>query len=482
MKYNNIKVALLLATVLFALSSCTKWLEVQPEDKLTEVQLFTSEAGVRSALNGQYIEWAESPLYGNQLTMGTMEVLAQRYNIGTQHNRRQWFSYNYADVGVASTIESIWNSAYVSIVNINAFVAGLDKYKGNLAGKTDSLFRGEAIAMRAMMHFDVLRMFGPMYSTADSVLPSIPYYTKASTTINPLLNANVVMDSILADVKSSLGYLSNDPVRANGPMRIAVGDGNDFWRNRHQRLNYFAVKALEARIQLYRGNKPAALEAANAVIDQIGGYFPWVTSAAVLSNKDNPNRVFSNELLFGLFSIRMYETYRSIFAPEIADAQILAPNDTRLKNTFEANENDYRYNPSWVLPNVGSKSYKTFFKFADVVRTDSSFRYLIPLIRKSEMYYIAAECSTDPVKQLEYINTVRFNRGLTALPATANVTTELEKEYGKEFYGEGQMWFYYKRKNFTRILNGTTTTTTSYVNLSKLQYVFPLPLDETRFR
>jgi len=473
---------LLIPALLVMLTGCKKWLDVKPNDRFTELQAFENETGVQTVLNGIYLNLATRNLYGDNLTMGTVEILAQRYNIGTQHSKRTTWAYTYTDAAVQTVLDNIWTDAYVNIVNINVFLENLNKYNGNWPSRSDSIFRGEAHALRAMMHFDLLRLWGPMYNTADSVATSIPYYTKATKDIMELLPANEVMNMVGADLDSAISYLQGDPVRVSGANKATLGDGLDFYRNRHQRMNYFAANALKARYLLYRNNKADAYEVAKQTITDVNKFFAWVVPSSVLSNNDNPDRTFSTELLFGLYSPTMYNAYRALFVPTLSDGTILAPSDTRLKAVYETNENDYRFNPSWQLSNVSSKTYKTFYKYADVVDSKKEFRFLVPMFRKSELYYIAAECATDTDEKLSYLNTVRYNRGLTDLVSTANITTELAKEYAKEFYGEGQLWYYYKRTNTTRILNATTTTSTSYVTVNANHYVFPLPLSETSFR
>lgn len=150
---------------------------------------------------------------------------------------------------------------------------------------------------------------------------------------------------------------------------------------------------------------------------------------------------------------------------------VLAPLPGRLEATYEKNENDYRY------PNVflvgGAKTYRTFYKYADVSAPTTPWRFLQPLIRKTELYYIIAETDADQGKALGLLNTVRFNRGLTPLAAGTAVLPEITKEYQKEFWGEGQLYFYFKRQNTATIPNGNTTGTITAV------YTMTLPLSET---
>ncbi|MGY0035188.1 hypothetical protein [Pedobacter sp. NJ-S-72] len=57
------------------------------------------------------------------------------------------------------------------------------------------------------------------------------------------------------------------------------------------------------------------------------------------------------------------------------------------------------------------------------------------------MFYIASECTPDPVQALTYLNKARNNRGLLDLTDAATLSEELKKEYQKEFFGEGQLFF-----------------------------------------
>ena len=280
------------------------------------------------------------------------------------------------------------------------------------------------------------------------------------------------MNNILADLSTAEKLLASDPIISKGVLNTAE---NTWLTNRNYRMNYFALKGLQARAYLYRGDKVSALAAAKIVIDQ-SAKFPWITPANILSEKSNPNRVFSTELLFGSQSLDLYGVNRDYFAPDLVDWKILVPLDARLKTFFESNDNDYRYNPNWILAATG-KSYKTFYKYTDVVDKTKTFRYTVPLIRLSEMYYIAAECEPVVATAFNYINTVRNNRGLVNLATTVNLTTELQKEYQKEFFGEGQLFFYYKRRNVTTIPNAIASTGNVTMNAAK--YVFPLPLSET---
>lgn len=461
-----------LGLLLLSVMSCNKWLDVPPKDKLTEQALYSTPEGIAEALNGIYLDMGKSKLYGANLTCTTLDIFGQYYNIGSLHNLTKYQTYTYNDENVQKKLDLIWTNAYIDVVNVNKFIQNLDTYKGVLDGNSESILRGEAYALRAFLHFDLLRMYGPVYATADSIRTAIPYYKTAGTDISDILPANKVMNMIVGDLKKAEELLVSDPVRTNGVNPpTATGSVNFLTTGRNYRLNYFAVKGLQARVYLYRGDKVSALASAKEVIDN-AAKFPWITSAKILTDKVNPDRVFSTELLFGLLSLDMYDNYRDFFSPDLEAKQILAPSDARLKSTFENNENDYRYNPIWLLTGIGGKAYRTFFKYADISDKSFVYRYTMPLIRLSEMYYIAAESEGN----VAYLNTVRNKRNLTDLPLTAVLATELQKEYQKEFFGEGQLWYFYKRKNLSAIPNPLSPNGTITMNATR--YVFPLPLSE----
>ena len=70
------------------------------------------------------------------------------------------------------------------------------------------------------------------------------------------------------------------------------------------------------------------------------------------------------------------------------------------------------------------------------------------------MYYIAAECAENTSDGIGYLEEVRKHRGLESaalnpLLSATELEEEIQKEYRKEFWGEGQLWFYCKRKFYT---------------------------------
>jgi hypothetical protein len=458
---------LLLAGLFLTAAGCKKYLQVQPTGSYTETQVFASEMAVDQALNGLYIDLADNDLYGAALTQTFIELMAQRYrglsDGVTNYNEYQLYEYN--NVQPRTTFGNIWQNAYRTIMSANLFVEKLDKSVKNhvVTEEHANWMKGEALAIRALLHFDLMRIFGPVYSLgADQ--PAIPYYTLADAKSQPISTSAEVAAKILEDLNAAEKLLANDPLIASGILAQP-----DFYTgHRNQRMNYFAVKGMEARVYLWSGKRTEAHDAAQAALDKGEKWFPWLSYSSIIGTS-TPDRIFSTEVLFALYNRGLYDNYTAFFSPDVLDNRILAPDAANLRNTFENNENDYRYTTTWRQT---IKPYRTFYKYENV-SLSQPWGFLQPMIRKSELYYILAETEADPVKALDYLNTVRNKRGLSNLAVNVNLPAELLKEYRKEFYGEGQLFFYYKRTNTPSIPDAMSTGVKTPV------YVVPLPLSET---
>ena len=105
------------------------------------------------------------------------------------------------------------------------------------------------------------------------------------------------------------------------------------------------------------------------------------------------------------------------------------------------------------------------------------------MVRLSEMYYIAAESEPELADKYEWLNQIRERRGLEALPVTSedDFMSNLRMEYLREFWGEGQIFFMYKRLN-QNIMNTENGQNTSSYGASDASYVLPMPEGEIENR
>ena len=178
MKKITYKIAGCLTGVLFLLAGCNSWLDVKPEDRMTDKELFSTVQGFRTALNGIYVELNDRALYGANMIATVVEVLAQRYDFsGTTTEVSKMGNYQYDTDYSKARFAEIWEKAYAIIANCNKLLYYAEEQKEVLTGTNRELIMGETYALRAFLHFDLLRLFGPVYSV-NKTGEAIPYNTR----------------------------------------------------------------------------------------------------------------------------------------------------------------------------------------------------------------------------------------------------------------------------------------------------------------
>ena len=468
------------AMSLLIMTSCDAWLNVKPYDKMSEDELLSTEEGFIKLLNGIYIELNSDMLYGGALSVEMIEMMGGAYVIGTDNavwgNYADLASYKYGTEYWRARMSETWNKAYSLILNCNMLLENLESTDVRFTGDNFKVIKGEALALRAMLHFDMLRLFGPVYSRHPE-LESIPYYERYSVTPNDILPASEVAAEITDDLLNARILLANDPIKTRGTMMDAPADGSStLMYYRPLRLNYYAVTALLARSGLYFGDKEAAFEYSTEIIADAATVFPFVDRSLVSGSPDDPDRIFSSEVIFALSHSQRNRLFKNYFDPSRIPNYVLRMDNDLMSNIVYGggaltggNQDDYRYRVNWV--STGANRY--FYKYSDMVDTGNIRNTMIPMIRLGEMYLIAAESRSDDIGAgVVYVNQLRSNRGVSGLQT---LTAEnLQYEYIRELYGEGQLFFMYKRM-FTPVLFSSIASR----NPQPSDAIFTVPLPDT---
>lgn len=505
------KIYKLLATLAVActMTSCNDWLDVEPNTEMDRNALFQNEAGFADAMSGVYVNMISDELYGKTLTWHMLEIIGGGARVMTGENANlMGFSFHpdgeyYTDTYRNTYVDPIWNKAYNTIANLNSILECIDDKESVFQDNDYSVFKGEALGLRAFIHFDLLRLFSDAYASGnyDANKTYIPYVASMTSKVYPLLTVDQCCKFILDDLNAAKNLLVYDPIYTDTTPSLYLCDevsgkvsnrnkyGIKDWHNRRFHFNYYACVATMARVYSWMGNKEKALECALEVINAPEGTFTWVAPELVSnisSTSDNVarDRTFSTEQIFALnitdmqdrMDGYMYEGEKSFDT----NGNIIGFNADCFDETTRQYDIRYAYLKSVVQ--VSGSEYNVSVKYyedKDNGNTNSPWSAdRLPLIRLSEMYYIAAECENDLGKAKEYLETVRRNRGLSSYPLTCNSKSELqnqiELEYEREFIAEGQLFYYHKRLN------------QSYVNRSKYNeyqiepkvFTFPRPDDE----
>jgi len=481
-------------------SACSDWLDVKPETEERETDLFTSYKGFKEALSGCYVAMADRNAYGEKLTMNDIECLANLWAEPNETNQPvayNMYYHKYDNDYCKDAFESIYAQLFNVITQANAIIINIEGENANAINDADAknLVRAEAHAIRAFCQFDILRLFGQMPNGGSKTV-RLPYSETADIDNVPsYYSFNDYVTKLIADLDLAESLLKeSDPVmnytftQLNGFGGDPADLEDDFKMYRQARLNYYAVKALKARIYQYVGQTANAYKEAKAVINaQLNGksfislsgvgdisssYFALPSECLfLLSNSDLSD--YAVDIVGGNSSSQMRADEQLHITTDMLEKQLYAGQNTasnnRYLNIWERNTTDQYGNKYPTIKKYYYDTSESYSLTALQLRLE-----VMPMLRLSELYLIAMECTTDLAEANSLYKTYMASHNVNITDDFASldeVKTEVYAEYRREFYGEGQMFYTYKRKGETDVLWNTSTMTES-------QYVLPLPDSE----
>jgi hypothetical protein len=217
-----------------------------------------------------------------------------------------------------------WTAIYQVIASCNILI-GLDpaEIEGDLAEINHYI--GQAYALRALAHFDLLRIYGQQHVSGggDVGIPYIEEYKGENLT--PSRNTvDDVKSKIYSDINTAISLMSND---LNDPS--------------HCYMSTWGAYALQSRVALYFGDWSDVVSAAEEVIGS-GEYviIPEADFIASWYTKSSPNSIFElaysttdNNNINGLSQIYRGAAYGDIQALEDLQS-IFDPGDVRADTTY----------------------------------------------------------------------------------------------------------------------------------------------------
>lgn len=467
---------ILIATSLCT-SSCKKFFEVNPKTEVPKDELFKTESGFKDALTGVYIQLKEDNAYGMAMTMSTMEYLVSSWDV-SNNSAGYWLGlFNYQEAGAETALANIYRQLYKVIASINEILTHIDNKKEVFSPGLYEMIKGECLALRAYCHFDILRLFGPIPSQ-PSVGNSLPYVKLISKNQNALLPFENYKSELLNDLADAALLLKEDPFikySSDDFKKAVYRPLGDFTSHRYLRMNYYAVKGLQARAYLWFNQKDKAFESAKSVIEaknQDGTSKFRLGRSNDMSAKDY---VLTSEHIFGLYDFQLYTKHQKMFA---SGNYRKGSNETLIRTQLYGNTGtDIREANLWEQITISSVSSYILRKYQVPETTSQSNADInqIPMLRLSEMYLIAAE--TAPIAEARiYWDDFKRSRNVAEneLPSIeSQKQSEIVSEYRREFYGEGQSFFAYKRLN-------TDKSEFLFVPPSaSINYLLPMPKIET---
>ena len=436
-----------------SLSSCVNdWLDVAPSDGTDADAALTSSSDLDAARTGMYKALKGNSsfvdYYGQQFFVyGDVHAGDDyQYNdIGGSNHANFYYDMNYQTASEFNTSTVSWQSPYVVIGRANRIIAAAEGGKLSDAVEAKAKieqYAAESKVLRALAHFDLVRIYGKPYTEDQGASLGVPLVTG-------------VLESNAKPARSTVAEVYTQVVK---DLTEAINSNALATETKPGYVSVWGAKAILSRVYLNMGDYANALSVAEDIIKNSGAalwtrdqYFKaWDASTPNESEflfRLNVAGSTDNNDLNGIGNLQQRDGYKEMVATKkFVDMLTSDPKDVR---------NDM------FLPAKAEKEvdvYGTNKVFLNKLRGQGgNLRNvtIVPIIRLSEVYLTAAECAfrnNDKTKAVEYLNDLVKNRTTTvaSLATVDNITLDrILIERRKELIGEGQRYFDALRNNET---------------------------------
>jgi hypothetical protein len=415
------KLIALLSLWVITTNSCKKeFLEREQPGAVPTGEAIRNADDMEAALNGTYAVLRDPTLYGRTIPLFG-DLIADNVYISSDNSNRylDFFQVNMTVNNLNA--EDLWQSAYNVILNANNIINS-----SVTASEDVDQFRGEAYALRALMHFELVKHFALPYTVNPSAL-GVPIVTTFDPFTRPTRNTvNEVYQQIENDLDSAINLMTYE--RSSGYF------------------SRYAAVALLARMHQFKGEWAQALDAAEDVITNSG--FELV-SLGQLQGYWNANTARTDKLetLFEVvndLSGNAGNDALSYFYDQIGYGDALATESLYQLYT----NNDVR--KTLILPESPIRDGRVVNKYPNSQQPDKDE---IKVIRMSEVYLIAAEAAyhigNEPLART-YLNEVATERivGFAGYNSSgAALLEDILLERRKELAFEGHRYWDLARYN-----------------------------------
>jgi hypothetical protein len=448
MIHNLYKRYLIIFSVLIVSVSCTK-LDFTPTDTIDPGKAFRNIGDINMGLIGAYALLDNTMIINNS-------IVSDEVMLPTENTVSNTDAYRWLYTGSSGSVTALYGTYYQGIDRINRTIAGMDLLTFTGADiATSSRYRGELLALRAFLHFELLRAYAASYQNGAL---GVTYLT--ASTFDFLARDN--FETTVAATKADLAA-------AKALIPTSFTDKS--------RITRIAVSAIQARLALYEKNWADAITYSTEVISALPlatkAQFPTIWTDAT-----------DTEVAWKAKRVATDTRTGDIYFRQSGGIVLYAPS-FKLISTFDK-VNDLRYAAyiKFDATRTGTKSQYLVNKYAGTTAVPGLAD--IKLFRTGEMYLIRAEAEAesagDAAADLNALRAARITGYTNAVFADkAALITAIYNERFKELAFEGHRFFDLKRRNLpVERLPADAINASGAVTLlpSKAQYSFPLPAQE----
>ncbi|PKP42318.1 MAG: RagB/SusD family nutrient uptake outer membrane protein [Bacteroidetes bacterium HGW-Bacteroidetes-10] len=458
------------------LSSCEGFLDVKPSNSAPAETSITSAKDAAVVINGLMSKMASSNYYGRNFFMygdakgGDFAIRSQGRGLDAL------YVFNHS--ASSNSYSGFWSQMYHCILQANNLLVNIEKMETAGLGSTElSDYKGQALTARALIYFDMVRLYGKPYNM-DKASYGVPLV---------LVPLDAAEQPTRSSVEEVYTQILKDLTDAEPLLSKSVKGGY---------LNYYANLAIQSRVYLTMDRFSDALSAAEEVI---------TSPKYSLYANDKWVQSWSNE--FGsesIFEIAMYLDENDLGSGSLGYYLLRLAKIKNAMGWFMASDyylarlNEDPTDVRWGIMDYDESSNTRFgsclkYSGVDLLGDKSSPSAVnVKVIRLSEIYLIAAEAALrqttpDKVKASNYLNAIRKRSPGLALSTSSDVTLDMIiDEKSKELFAEGQRYFDMIRLNRSIEFNDEfifpavqITHRTKTIDRTFPKAILPLPVSET---
>lgn len=459
-------------------SSCSKeFLDQKPYNSVPVESAIKNDADMNAAVNGLYSSLRTVDLYG--LSMVLKGDLMSDNCFLTTANSGRYLTYNqYNMINVDGYANNIWANAYSAIKNANLIINSGIANNDNV-----SQLRAEALTVRALMYFELVRNFATPY-TVDPTKQGVPIVLSFDQNSLPARNTvKEVYTRVITDLTAAAGlvkYTINNSMSFNSTGSTRVLNTSY--------VTKYAISALLARVYQNMGDWANAKTAALDVVNN-GGFTLTASNGLAAYWATATPRTDKVETIFEITSdangntggLRLGGLYLPAAAPyNGAYGDVLV--NASLYNLYNATD------ARKALITVGTRAGQVSAAYIARKYTSNTtdyddtkvIRYADVLLILAEAYYNLNDI-TNANLTLNLVATKRDPSftGWTDLGTQAleNILTERRKELAFE---GSRFWDLVRlQRTFTKVMDQDVPQNNLVVTPSNPKLIFPIPLNET---
>jgi hypothetical protein len=412
------KYIILILVLVITTTSCDNKLDTFPTSTVATEQAFANDGDFTNALRGSYLRMLTGAYYNGSIQ--SRDVLSDNLIISregrlSQQQRHDWL-YDQNSGGFHSI------SAYAIIRNVNTILANLDNLE---AGDFRNNIEGEALAIRALAHFDVIKFYGeiPTQSANSNSTLAMPYIEVADINGLPAreLNIGEFYQKLVDDLTAAESLINS----SNGVYQ--------FGKN--------AVNGILANVYLHMGNMSAAVTAADKVTTAVASRADF---NGIWNDSNKSGVIFAlrnddvSSVGVGVPYSQTAGGIKSEYVPDYALYQLYEASDVRLSSYFETSDfegNSYNHVTKWYSSTIATSLGNVDPK----------------ILRASEVMLIKAEAlaaqgkDVEALAALDAVRSQRYNDFTSGAEAGQGLQIAIQLERRLELAFEGSRFTDLKR-------------------------------------